>query len=140
MDVFVQLLLVIVGAILGALATWAVGRGKAKRDAATEYLEAVCVALDGMTQDFRERRVPHRSGRTFVRTLDVFKDYMQAHLRGDTEKHIHKLRTLAEEAQNIDDDLYRDHESQEEITRWVRSAERVMGDLEAEIARMKGKQ
>lgn len=139
MEIAIQILLVILGAILGAIATWAVGRQKAKRDAAIAYLESVCVALQGMTEDFRAMKIPHTSGRTFVGVLDVFKDYTHAHLSSDTEGHIYKLRSLAEKAQEIDYDLYRDRESQE-IDHWILNAERVIGDLRAEVAKLKGKQ
>ncbi len=153
MDIAEKVVAAIAGAIVGALLNWYLGRRKAqkeeekskreeeksKRSSVIAYLEAVCVALDGMTSDFREGRIPHRSGRTFIGILDVFKDYTNAHLSSDTEQHIHKLRNLAEEAQDIDDDMYRDRVKQDEIERWIKNADRVIGDLQAEIAKLKGK-
>jgi hypothetical protein len=147
MEIAEKLLIAIMGAVVGVTLNWLFGRRKAKREEASDmrasaiaYLEAVCVALNGMILDFIDRRVPHRSGRTFVGILDVFKPYVGKHLTSDTEQHIHQLRNLAEDAKAIDDEFYGGQFPAEEITRWVTSAERVIGDLNAEIAKLKGLQ
>jgi hypothetical protein len=139
MEIVGQILLAILSAIIGAFASWVMSRIKAKKDAAIAYLESVCLALEGMITDFRTRKIPHDSGRTFIGILDVFRDYMKPHMSGDTEGLIFKLRSLAEKSQSIDFDLYRDYEPQE-IEHWIVSAERAIGDLRAELAKIKGKQ
>jgi hypothetical protein len=134
-----------VGAALGAWLSWLFGRPaelrsikKDNRLAASSYLRAVSTALFAMADDFRNGRIPHRSGHEYIGALKVFEEYVRP-LGDEILGRLSKLGTLADEAVHYDAMMYKGIVPQAELEKWANEAEGVAGDLVAAAIRLEGK-
>lgn len=136
----------VVGAGLGAWLAWLFSRpaeirniAKENRLAASAYIRAVSAALVSMAADFRSGRIPHKSGREFTGSLQVFKEYVHPHLGSEAADRLHKLESLARKAVGYDGLMYQGIVPKPDLEKWADEAEGMAGDLGAAAARLEGK-
>ncbi|MDB6084371.1 MAG: hypothetical protein JWN43_2252 [Gammaproteobacteria bacterium] len=128
----------VAGGVLGTFVTSVVPERKKGRGLLADLLDTIASDVSDMVTMFEKEQIPHTAGHALDSKIEYFnKATHRAPLSPRARDAVDGLKQLAQEAETVDAYLYQGIGGETLRTAWITKAQRLVGELKGEAAKLR---